>query len=164
MSEVNPASASKGPSFLGGLKEKMIGTTDAQILLGVAVSNVALGFAVPFLLQAGMGSSLESAAIRGGLLGLTNGVVSLAAYGTAVSYAESTAAAMSMYAGSAAVITPVINTIAYGVGQQVIGLRGQGAMKDVTFAFVSSSAIAGGTVAATVGVSLLMSLKSSSKK
>lgn len=157
-SEIQPQ-AIKGPSFFGTLKKKMIGDTESQILFGAAVSNIALGFAVPFLLQAGMGSSLESAAIRGGILGLTNGVASASAYGLAVSFTKTSAEAMGVYAGATAVVVPVTNTILYGAGQQLIGVRSQGAMKDATFALVSSSAIAGATLAATVGVGLLMRLK-----
>ena len=151
--------APKGPSFFGNLKKKMIGDSESQVLLGAAVSNIALGFAVPFLLQAGMGSSLESAAIRGGLLGLTNGVISATAYGVSVTFSATPQNAIGAYTGGTAIVIPIANTIVYGVGQQLVGVRSQGAMKDATFAFVSSSAVAGGTMAAIIGVGLLMSLK-----
>jgi hypothetical protein len=164
MSDESASPATKEPSFFGSLKKKMIGGSESQTLLATAASNVALGFAVPFLLQAGMGSTLESAAIRAALLGLTNGVASTVAYGVAVSFAPSPAAALAAYSGATAVTTPVINTAVYGIGQQLIGVRSQGGMKDFTFAFVSSSAVAGGTMAALVGVRLLMELKDSLKK
>jgi len=149
----------KAPSFFGKLKRKMVGDAEAQILLGTGVSNIGLGFVVPFILQAGMGSSMESSAIRGGLLGLANGLTSAATYGISLAVTDGPAAATGAYTGASAIVAPVVNTALYGIGQQVIGVRSQGAVKDATFAFISSQAVAGGTVAAFVGVTLLMGLK-----
>lgn len=146
-------------SFIAQLQHKMLGDRDAQLLFSTVMSNVALGFVIPFALQAGMGASMESSAIRAGVLGLTNGVVTLSTYGVALSMTDDINGASRAYGGASAVLTPIINTVAYGTIQQVFGARPQGATKDITFSLVSTLAVSGGSMAALLGVGLVLGLK-----
>jgi hypothetical protein len=103
------------------------------------VSQVVLGFVVPFAVQAGMGASIEASAMRAGLQGLIGGVAVGGGFLGRL-YLDPTSSLHDYYD----YFSPLLVAGIYAASNDVMSLsKSQGPLKDFTFSAVSGYAVYG---------------------
>jgi hypothetical protein len=124
-------------SRISDLATKLTDTNSKET--ATTVSQVVLGFAVPFAVQAGMGASIEASAMRAGLQGLIGGVAIGGGF-LARLYLDPTSSLHDYYD----YFSPLLVAGIYAASNDVMALsKSQGPLKDFTFSAVSGYAVYG---------------------
>lgn len=119
--------------------------TTAGLLVGGA-TKVILGFVIPITAQLGLGASLSTSAIRGGIAGGIGFITSSILYSTQALPDDARMIGLS----TGHLFEALVSGGLYAGTQAIFDLRSQGMLADFTFATISSAAATG--IAAPAGI------------